>query len=251
MTKHPGHREPAFAASAEALGAPGFRLPRRSRSDRYSRLVGMAKIVLPGTGLAILAVALMWQDIVPQAASGKGIPRIGLEALRQHEMSSPKFVGTDDKNRPYQVEAKSARLATAKSDTVILEQPKASMTLEAGNWVAVTSRGGEFNQRSRIVTLSGDVQLFHDANYTFRTEHATIDTAKGTAWGDKPVLAQGPKGTIESKGFRIEDKGQTVIFTGKTKVLLRIDDQDMKDMAGSRKDAPAGDPAAATPKAGE
>jgi lipopolysaccharide export system protein LptC len=131
------------------------------------------------------------------------------------------------------------------------------MTLEAGSWVAVTSKGGEFNQKTRIVTLNGDVQLFHDANYTFRTEHATIDTAKGTAWGDKPVSAKGPKGTIESKGFRIEDKGQTVIFTGKTKVLLQIDDQDMKDMAGDRKATTARDPAAprdpavAAPKTGE
>ena len=253
MKTRPGHREPVFAASAEAIGASDFRLPRRSRSDRYSRLVGMAKIVLPGTGLAILAVAQLWQDIMPQAVSGKGVPRLGLEALRQHEMSSPKFVGTDEKNRPYQVEAKSARLANAKSDTVILEQPKASMTLEGGNWVAVTSKGGEFNQKTRVVTLNGEVHLFHDANYTFRTEQATIDTTNGRAWGDKPVVAQGPKGTIESKGFRIEDKGQTIVFTGKTKVLLRIDEQDMKDMAGSRKAAPGDEtkPAPAAPKSGE
>jgi len=233
-------------AAADAIGSGGaFRLPRRSRADRYSRVLGMAKIVLPGTGLAILAVALLWQDIVPQSASGRGVPRIGLEALRQHEMSSPKFVGTDEKSRPFQVEAKSARLASAKSDTVILEQPKASMTLESGNWVAVTSKGGEFNQRTRVIALSGEVHLFHDANYTFRTEQATIDTAKGRAWGDKPVVAQGPKGTIESTGFRIEDKGQTIIFTGKTKVLLRFDEQDMKDLTRERKAEPAG------PKSGE
>lgn len=229
-------------AAADAIGSGGaFRLPRRSRADRYSRVLGMAKIVLPGTGLAILAVALLWQDIVPPSLSGRSVPRLGLEALRQHEMSAPKFVGTDDKNRPFQVEAKSARLANAKSDTVILEQPKASMTLEGGSWVAISSKGGEFNQKSRIIALSGEVHLFHDANYTFRTEQATVDTVKGTAWGDKPVVAQGPKGTIESKGFRIEDKGQTIIFTGHTKVLLRFDEQDMKDMAGERKNTPAGD----------
>jgi len=224
--------EPSFAPLPPAL-----RLPRRSRFDRYSRLLGMAKIVLPGAGLGILAVALLWQDIVPQAISRRVGPAIGLEALRQHEMSAPKFTGADEKQRPYQVEAKSARLAHAKSDTVILEQPKASLTLESGNWVAVTSRDGEFNQKTRIISLVGDVYVFHDANYTFRTERATVDTEKKRAWGDKPVVATGPKGTIESKGFRIEDKGATIVFTGKTRVVLHLDDQDMKDMTGEGKGA--------------
>lgn len=237
--------EPAMASAASlAAGPSGFRLPRRSRIDRYSRLLGMAKIVLPGAGLAILAVALLWQDLMPQAISHRALPRIGLEALRRHEMSAPKFVGTDDKNRPYQVEAKSARLAHAKSDTVILEQPKASITLESGNWVAVTSRGGAFNQKSRIITLNGDVHVFHDANYTFRTEQATFDTARNVAWGDRPVVATGPKGTIESKGFRIEDKGQTIIFTGKTRVVLHLDNQDMRDITGEGKGAKTKSPGA-------
>jgi lipopolysaccharide export system protein LptC len=221
-------------AAADALGAAPYRLPLRARIDRYSRLLGLAKIVLPGTGLAILAVALLWQDIMPQAVSGRALPQLGLEALRRHEMSAPKFVGADEKNRPYQVEAKSARLAHAKSDTVILEQPKANITLESGNWVAVTSRDGEFNQKTRIITLTGDVQVFHDANYTFKTERATFDTAKNRAWGDRPVFATGPKGTIESTGFRIEDKGQTIIFVGKTKVLLHLDNQDMRDLTGEK-----------------
>lgn len=227
-----------------------LRLPRRARFDRYSRLISLAKIVLPGTGLAILAVALLWQDIVPQSITRRIAPVIGLEALRQHEMSQPKFVGTDDKNRPYQVEAKSARLAHAKSDTVILEQPKASVTLDSGNWVAVTSRDGEFNQKTRIISLNGDVYVFHDANYTFRTEKATVDTEKKRAWGDKPVVATGPKGTIESKGFRIEDKGATIIFTGKTKVVLHLDDQDMKDITGEGKGAKT-EKATAPPKHAE
>lgn len=239
--------DPSFATPAPV---PPLRLPRRSRFDRYSRLIGLAKIVLPGTGLAILAVALLWQDIVPQTITRRVGPPIGLESLRRHEMSQPKFEGTDDKNRPYRVEAKSARLASAKSDIVILEQPKASVTLDSGNWVAVTSRDGEFNQKTRMISLVGDVYVFHDANYTFRTEKATVDTEKKRAWGDKPVVATGPKGTIEAKGFRIEDKGATIIFTGKTKILLHLDDQDMKDITGEGKGAKS-EKAPAAPKHAE
>jgi lipopolysaccharide export system protein LptC len=209
-------------------------------SDRYSRRVGALKVILPGAGFGLLAVALLWPNIVPPASTGRLLPRIGADAVQRHEMAAPKFVGSDEKNRPFQVEAKSARLAHAKSDNVKLELPKASMTLESGNWVAVTAERGEFNQRTQLVTLDGDVNVFHDANYVFRTEHATIDSAARTAWGNKPISGTGPKGTIEAEGFRILDKGQTVLFTGKAKVVLFLDKQDMRDALGERKsDAPA------------
>jgi lipopolysaccharide export system protein LptC len=147
-------------------------------------------------------------------------------------MAAPKFVGSDEKNRPFQVEAKSARLVDAKSEKVSLEAPKASMTLDNGNYVAVTAARGEFNQKTRHVVLDGDVNMFHDANYVFRTEHAIIDSNARTAWGDKPISGKGPKGTIEAEGFRILDKGQTVVFTGKAKVVLFLDQQDMKEAVG-------------------
>src|SRR5262245_37995231 len=100
MAANPGFHEPALAgaplAGPLAATAP---LPRRSRFDRYSRLLGMAKIVLPGAGLGILAVALLWQDLMPQAITRRVVPQVGLEQIRRHEMSSPKFVGLDEKNR--------------------------------------------------------------------------------------------------------------------------------------------------------
>jgi lipopolysaccharide export system protein LptC len=57
-----------------------------------------------------------------------------------------------------------------------------------------------------------------------------------SAWGDKPVYAKGPKATVQSQGFKVVDNGQTVIFTGKAKVVLNLDKQDMKDLSGERKD---------------
>ncbi len=224
---------PVRAAMADAAAGPALR--RRWSGDRYSRLVGLMKIVLPGVGFGILATALMWQSIVPAGTLGRALPRVDADSVQRHEMTSPKYVGADDKNRPYHVEAKSARLIEAKSDRVMLEAPKASMTLDGGHWVAVTSQRGIFNQKSRLVELSGDVNVFHDANYTFRTDAATVDALNKTAWGDRPVVGSGPKATIEAQGFRILDKGRTVIFTGKAKVILHLDDQDMRDISGEKK----------------
>jgi lipopolysaccharide export system protein LptC len=225
---------PPVPSSAASPAAP----PRRAGSDRHSRRVGLMKIVLPGVGLGLLATALLWPSIVPSTKVVGGAPRDPATLVRRHEMSAPKYVGTDDRNRPYQVEAKAARLANARSETVLLDEPKANMTLENDRWVAMTARRGEFNQKTRIITLDGDVNLFHDANYTFRTERATVDTIKGRAWGGKPVFVTGPKATIEAQGFEVEDKGQIVRFTGRAKVMLYLDSQDVRDVsAGGNKPA--------------
>ncbi len=208
--------------------------PRRAGSDRHSRRVGFMKVVLPGVGLGLLATALLWQNIVPSnriVASGKIDPK---NLVRQHEMYAPKYVGTDEKNRPYQVEAKAARLASAKSDMVLLDEPKANMTLENNQWVAMTAQHGVFNQKTRVIDLDGDVNMLHHANqsiYTFRTEKATIDTARGRAWGKRHIQVSGPKATIEAEGFEVEDNGQIVRFTGKARVVLYLDNQDFRDVS--------------------
>ncbi len=38
---------------------------------------------------------------------------------------------------------------------------------------------------------------------------------EGSASGDKPVAAQGPFGTLVSEGFRLTERGQVVVFTGR------------------------------------
>jgi lipopolysaccharide export system protein LptC len=42
----------------------------------------------------------------------------------------------------------------------------------------------------------------------------------GAAQGNQPVAAQGPFGTLTADGFRLTDRGQVVLFTGKARVVL-------------------------------
>ena len=44
---------------------------------------------------------------------------------------------------------------------------------------------------------------------------------QGTAEGDDPITGQGPFGTVAAQGFRILDRGDTIIFTGHTRMLIR------------------------------
>ena len=45
--------------------------------------------------------------------------------------------------------------------------------------------------------------------------------AAGTAEGDDPVTGQGPFGNVTAEGFRILDRGDTIVFKGRTKLEIR------------------------------
>jgi lipopolysaccharide export system protein LptC len=89
-----------------------------------------------------------------------------------------------------------------------------------GTWLALTAKVGYYDRQTELLDLVGDVNLFHDQGFEVRTEKAQVDLKGGTASGDLPVEGQGPSGTLTAEGFRAIDSGKTVIFTGKSKMIL-------------------------------
>ena len=60
----------------------------------------------------------------------------------------------------------------------------------------------------------------HDNGTMLLTDEARVEMDAGTAEGDAPVAAQGGFGTLTAEGFRIQDRGAVVIFTGNAHAVL-------------------------------
>lgn len=225
--------------------APPSRRERRPTStsrrprDSYTRFVRLAKLLLPGVAIIVMAIALLWPNLQRTRKSVEASVKstIADTKVGNFAMLAPKYFGIDKSGRPFKIEAKSARQHGPNSPKLTLTQPKGSMTLASGNWVAMSAKTGEYDQKTQVLILIGDVNVYHDAKYTFKTSKATVDVKTNDAWGDQPVVVNGPKANIEAEGFRVKDKGKTVLFTGKSKVILHVDNEDLKGMT-------AGDPKA-------
>jgi len=238
------HIPNSAAAATGEVGETARRVRRARRRLRdtprgsYSRFVTLAKLLLPTVAVALIAAVFVW----PQLQSREGGFNLGFAELKigdaeRLRMINPRYTGLDQNQLPYEVTAEIANQDSPKADDIGLEKPKADMTLSDGTWIAIEAPLGNYGQKSQLLDLSGGVNLFHDSGYEFNSPTARIDLAKGLAEGHERIVGHGPFGDAEGEGFRLLDKGKTIIFTGKSKVVLYPEGEDAEPAPGQKPSA--------------
>ncbi len=206
---------PAPARPPARPPAPAARAHRRREirpvSRVYSRFVTMMKVVLPAAALALMALLAAWPSLTelptPKISADKG----------QLEMIKPRYIAADEHNQPFSVVAAQADKSADQPDIILLDQPEAEMTQNDGAWVTIRSDKGWYDQTTGILKMRGNVRILRDDGNEFTTTEADADVRKGTAWGDQHVEGQGPQGVINAQGFRLSDRGKTVVFLNQSK----------------------------------
>ncbi|WP_233256124.1 LPS export ABC transporter periplasmic protein LptC [Falsiroseomonas bella] len=182
--------------------------------------VAVAKRVLPLAAVALLAAIALWPEIESAADRGrvafKRVTEVRPDAL---SVVQPRFQGLDEQNRPYTVTADTA-VQAGSEEVVQLRAPRADLLLTDGGWLYMEAREGRYDRPRNHLDLAGRVTIHHDDGTQFVTDRAAIDVTGGNAAGDSPVAAQGPFGTLTAEGFRLRDRGQVVVFTGKARAVL-------------------------------
>lgn len=201
-----------------------FRRERPQFSPLYGRFVGLAKVLLPTIATALIAIVVVWPELSEQENRFRlGPAKIDRSDAEKLRMINARFTGVDASKRPFTVTADSADQANPKSSDIVLVSPKADILLGNGAWVALTATDGKFDRESQLLELTGNVNLFHDSGYEFRTESAVFDLTAGDATGTEPVQGQGPFGHLSAEGFQIYNRGERIKFTGKAKLTIDPD----------------------------
>jgi lipopolysaccharide export system protein LptC len=193
----------------------------RIRSRAYTRFVIVLKFLLPAAAIALVALVVLWAHLRP----GVDRFRLGSAVLREfeddeHAMIRARYVGVDRKGQPFSITSETVSYIDPDGTKMQLETPEADITLNGGEWVALTADSGLYDRDGGSLQLTGAVNVFHDGGYQFRTSEAIIDLEAGTALGSKPVEAQGPFGQISAEGFMVIDEGRTILFEGQAKMRV-------------------------------
>lgn len=202
-----------------AVAAP--RPVRGARPARYSRYVSIMKFLLPVTALVLVGLVVIWPQIHGiEAGLPLGFGRLQLTKVEDPNMVNARFVGADKKNQPFSITADLAKNVLSGSAAIELEMPKADIAVKDGSWLVLTANTGVFNKDKKTLKLRGAVNLFHDSGYEFNTKAAEIDLTEGVAVGKDPISGQGPFGRLQAQGFRLNDRRNTIYFTGKSKMVI-------------------------------
>jgi len=213
-----------FGPNPALIRAPTATLPMRSRvgADHYSRAVILLKRVLPAIGAALLLLVAMWPRLAPLLESVRlAGSAIDLREAGELKMLNPRYAGTDRLNRPYVVTAAVGRQVANRSDLMSLEKPRAVMIVHGGASVVMTAVTGIYQSQPQLLDLFDAVTLTHQNGTRFVTARAHANLANSTADGHDPIEGHGPSGDIWGEGFRVLDRGDTIIFTGQSHAILK------------------------------
>ena len=203
--------------SGYSINEPG---PRR-HTAWYSTFVRAMKFLLPTVALLLILLIVAWPYInVPDSRFRIGFADLTVKEAGDPSMVNPRYVGSDDENQPYSVTAEIARRLSESGKIIELDEPKADISLEDGTWLVLTAARGIYGRTAETLDLVGSVVLYHDTGYEFLTEKANINLETSAAEGDQPISGQGPFGNLQAEGFRLVDKGKTIYFTGKSKLVM-------------------------------
>jgi lipopolysaccharide export system protein LptC len=182
--------------------------------------VAVAKRALPAMALALLAAIALWPEFDSAAERGRVAFRRVVEARPDAlRIVAPRYQGIDAENRPYTLTATVA-VQGGNESVVALEAPRADIIMGDGAWIHVAAEEGRFDRPRNTLDLAGAVTLNHEDGTQLVTATARLDLKAGNGAGDDAVAAQGPFGTLTSQGFRLYDRGQVVVFTGRARTLL-------------------------------
>jgi lipopolysaccharide export system protein LptC len=199
--------------------------PRQSSyRPAYSIRVRQLRVVLPLIAIFTVAIVILWPKIRAEFHQ----PTQTSPEERQAKMVNGRFVGSDSHGRPYTITYDSAQ-QPPQGGPIDMINPVAELTLENGRWVAVKADEARYDQQAGTIDLSGNVQLFHDAGYRFTTERAHVEFNKNLIWGTRAVTGRGPKGEVQGRGFRVINNGDSIVFTGPARLLMRPDAAQMPE----------------------
>ncbi|HTH98937.1 MAG TPA: LPS export ABC transporter periplasmic protein LptC [Stellaceae bacterium] len=208
-------------ASSFWTKAEARRAPISASFRRYSRFVGRAKLILPLSAAALIVAVAAW----PYFSAGLSKLRTPVAAptasqIAEVRMLAPHYIGTDRQQRPFSLTAKMARQTGDSDDLMALDAPHADLKANNGSQVTVSGDSGIYQSQAHFLDLKGNVTLSQDKGYSFHTDAARVDLENGSSEGHDPVTGGGPNGHITAEGFRAEQGGQAIMFTGHTNLVV-------------------------------
>ncbi len=186
----------------------------------YDRFIVVLRWGLSAIALGLAITLLIWPNIQTSevsftlsqedVASGDGTVR----------MINPRYVGTDDKNRPFVIEASSGIQDSPDDPRVRLNDISAIMDIDDETGLRIFSATGIYLIDQEVLELGGGVEMATTDGYQFRAVDARYNMVEKRAMSKSSITGSGPVGVFEADSFEILVDQRLAIFEGHVRMVI-------------------------------
>lgn len=198
--------------------SPSLPPARRSRA-RY------IKVLFLLVSMGLLSGLIFWPEIekifikITPLTTSNNAKLLENYSITSKEVIGPRFLSTDQHNRPYTITAEKAHHQTDKH--VELHRVSASLTMEDNALISLTAEKGILEPGPQgKADLTGNVIIVQDKGYELLTDKAYVDFAKGTIVSDTPVEGDSIYGAVQGNGMDLDKENKIIKILGKSKLTL-------------------------------
>lgn len=194
---------------------------RRDRGAVYTRFVRGMRLLLPLIAVGVVGLLVAWPRVEERM---EPVPLESLspeQKVGTNELINPHFESEDSNRNPFTLTATRAVQSQEDPDLVLLDAPHAKMKTKEGADLAGQSLKGTYRKNEEILLLDGDVRLMDDKGYVMTTSRMVINVKQQKAASDQPVQGEGPAGTLEATGLRLDNSTGHLVFTGPATLILK------------------------------
>ncbi len=190
------------------------------RAKAHAKRVRLLKVVLPVTGVLIIAAvagALLVRQFV--------YPRLNIESISLQDgklvMENPNLNGVDGNKRPFSLSADRAIQDADQPKRVELISIVARLPMNEKVFADVTAGNGIYDADAKTLILTQQVEVLTTDGMRIVLENADVDIAGGTLETRKPIFASSRQADIMSNSLQVRENGERLIFEGGVRMTLR------------------------------
>lgn len=192
-----------------------------ARHNRYSRLVGGLKVVLPIAALALLSTLFLFSD-PPDPDRALPYAEVDVAQLaRELRLTQPRFAGVMPDGREVTLVARTAAPDFEETNVIVTDQIEGRIALSEDGFVLLDAGEGRIDVAGRIANLSGGVEAETTQGYRVVSDTMRLSLADLGMATPEAVRIDGPGLQLEAGAMVLDGPGGAAVlsFTGGVRVL--------------------------------
>ena len=187
----------------------------------YSKFIKTIKFVFLGISILMLLLIVINNRQSQIKIVGDKFSYSGkIDGSINQVLVKPIFMGLNKEEQPFKVTASKATRFKEETNTFYLENPIGEILIDNDKYY-LSGNNGIYDKNIQELKINGDVKFNNNLDLKFSTTEVFFDFKKQILFGEKAVSGYRNNTKIDSQGIKILNKENKIIFTGKTKLLLK------------------------------